>query len=323
MVKVTVPATSANLGPGFDTLGVALELRNTIEMAETGILDVVIEVPGHSEALEQPEHNMVYQAAVKVFERLGYQPHGLHIREDVQIPVARGMGSSAAAIAGGLVAANALVEEMTGRRGLSRDELLRMAVAIEGHPDNVTPAMVGGFTVCCMDEARGPLHVRFDPPQGLQAVIVMPEVPITGKKTEKSRGVLPTEVSLKDAVYNLNRTALLVAALAQGRTDLLAVATQDKLHQPYRASLVPGLRSVFQAALDAGAKGVALSGAGPSVLAFVDRDAEPVARAMEGAFQWAGSDSRSLVVGLANEGVQVLSDRGPQAAGLERAPHWG
>lgn len=320
MVKVTVPATSANLGPGFDTLGVALELRNTIIMEETGILDVVIEVPGHSEALEQPEQNMVYQAAVKVFDRLGYHPHGLYIREAVDIPVARGMGSSAAAIAGGLVAANALVEEMTGRPGLPPEELLRMAVAIEGHPDNVTPAMVGGFTVCCMDEARGPLHVRFDPPQGLQAVIVMPEVPITGKKTEKSRGVLPTEVSLKDAVYNLNRTALLVAALAQGRTDLLAVATQDRLHQPYRASLVPGLRSVFQAALDAGAKGVALSGAGPSVLAFVDRDAEPVARAMEGAFQWAGSDARSLVVGLATEGAKVLSSRDEW---LERPPHWG
>jgi homoserine kinase len=323
MVKVTVPATSANLGPGFDTLGVALDLRNTIEMSETGILDVIIEVDGHGEALERPENNMVYLAAMRVFQRLGYSPNGLHIREEVDIPVARGLGSSAAAIVGGLVAANALVEQMTGRPALSRDELLRMAVEIEGHPDNVTPAMVGGFTVCCMDEERGPLHVRFDPPKGLQAVIVMPEIPIIGKKTAKSRGVLPTEVSLKDAVYNLNRTALLVAALAQGRVDLLAVATQDRLHQPYRASLVPGLRSVFQAALDAGAKGVALSGAGPSVLAFVDRDAEPVALAMEGAFQWAGSDARSLVVGLAKEGVRVLSGHPKAEEHLGRAPHWG
>lgn len=321
MVQVTVPATSANLGPGFDTLGVALDLRNTIYMEETGILDVVIEIDGHGEALERPENNMVYQAALKVFERLGYHPHGLYIKEDVSIPVARGMGSSAAAIVGGLVAGNALVEQMTGRPGLDRAELLRMAVAIEGHPDNVTPAMVGGFTVCCMDEVRGPLHVRFDPPKHLQAVVVMPEVPITGKKTEKSRGVLPTEVTLKDAVYNLNRTALLVAALAQGRVDLLAVATQDRLHQPYRASLVPGLRAVFQAALDAGAKGVALSGAGPSVIAFVDREAEPVALAMEGAFQWAGSDARSLVVDLAREGAVIIGQE--KADPLERAPYWG
>ena len=319
MVKVSVPATSANLGPGFDTLGVALELRNTIEMEETGILDVVIDVPGHGDLLERPENNMVYLAALKVFERLNYRPHGLHIREEVAIPVARGMGSSAAAIVGGLVAGNAMAEQMTGRPGLSTDELLRMAVAIEGHPDNVTPAMVGGFTVSCMDEGLGPLHVRFDPPRGLTAVVVMPEVPITGKKTEKSRGVLPTEVTLKDAVYNLNRTALLVAALAQGRVDLLAVATQDRLHQPYRASLVPGLRAVFEAALDAGAKGVALSGAGPSVIAFVDREAEPVARAMEGAFQWAGSDARSLVVGLAREGARVLGEKTTHDA----APYWG
>lgn len=324
MVKVTVPATSANLGPGFDTLGVALDLRNTIEMAETGILDVVIEIDGHGEALERPENNMVYQAAVKVFERLHYEPHGLLIKEDVSIPVARGMGSSAAAIVGGLVAANALAEKMTGRPGIDREELLRMAVEIEGHPDNVTPAMVGGFTVCCMDEIRGPLHVRFDPPRNLRAVVVMPEVPITGKKTEKSRGVLPTEVSLKDAVYNLNRAALLVAALAQGRIDLLSIATQDRLHQPYRSALVPGgLRSVFQAAMDAGAKGVALSGAGPSVIAFVDREAEPVAVAMEGAFQWAGSDARSIVVDLAREGAKVVSGGPARQNPLDRAPYWG
>ena len=154
-------------------------------------------------------------------------------------------------------------------------------------------------------------------------MIVMPEVPITGKKTEKSRGVLPAEVSLKDAVYNLNRTALLVAALAQGRVDLLSVATQDRLHQPYRASLVPGLRSVFQAALDAGAKGVALSGAGPSVIAFVEENAEPVSVAMEGAFQWAGSDARSIIVGLARDGARVLSGPGNEPEPPARAPYWG
>lgn len=324
MIKVSVPATSANLGPGFDTLGVALDVRNIIEMDETGILDVVIEVKGAGGGtLEEPAQNMVYLAALKVFERLGYRPNGLHIREQVNIPVARGMGSSAAAIVGGLLAANALVERMTGHKCLSREELLQMAVAIEGHPDNVTPAMVGGFTVSCMDEERGPLHVRFDPPRGLQAVVVMPEVPIHGKKTERSRGVLPTEVTLQDAVYNLNRTALLVAALAQGRTDLLSVATQDRLHQPYRASLVPGLRTVFHAALEAGARGVALSGAGPSVIAFVEDDVEPVARAMEGAFQWAGSEATFLVAGLAREGAMVLSGHPRAEDHLKRAPYWG
>lgn len=303
MVKVMVPATSANLGPGFDTLGVALEIYNEIEMAETGILDIVIEVDRQHDQLEDPEKNMVYLAAKRVFDRLGYQPYGLLIREKIGIPVARGLGSSASAIVGGLVAANALAQQMTGKPGLSQDELLRMAVEIEGHPDNVTPALVGGFTVSCMAEESLPLYIKFDPPEGLMAVVAIPEVPLL---TKSSRGVLPGQVSMQDAVYNLNRAALLVAALAKGRLDLLGVATQDKLHQPYRAALVPGLRSVFQAGMEAGAKGVALSGAGPSVLAFVEEShAEPVGAAMMGAFQWAGSECRIVYASLAREGARV------------------
>lgn len=303
MIKVSVPATSANLGPGFDTLGLALELRNVIEMEETGILDVVIEAGGH-EVLEDPARNLTYQSALHLFDRAGYKPHGLYIRQQDQIPVARGTGSSSAAVVGGLVAANALVGRMTGRVPFDQAELLRMAVQIEGHPDNVTPALVGGFTVSCMNEGE-PLYVRFDPPKGLKAVIVMPEVPFTAQKTQKARGVLPEAVTLKDAVYNLNRAALLVAALAQGRTELISVAMQDRLHQPYRASLYKGMASVLQAGLDAGAKGVALSGAGPAVLAFVEGDPSGVVYAMEGAFNWAGSEARSLVVGLAQEGARL------------------
>lgn len=302
MVRVVVPATSANLGPGFDTLGVALELHNVVEMAETGILDVVIEVEGNPE-LERPEHNLVYRAARAVFERLRYEPYGLQIRQQVGIPVARGLGSSASAIVGGLVAANALAEQMTGRTGLDTDELLRMAIAIEGHPDNVTPALLGGFTVTCMEDGR-PLYVRFDPPPQLQAVVAIPEVPLA---TKKSRGVLPEAVAMADAVFNVSRATLLVAALMLGRLDLLAAAQQDRLHQPYRVTLVPGLQEVFQAAMAAGAKGVALSGSGPSVIAFVDRGAEQVGTAMEGAFQWHGSDSRTVILNLARDGARVVA----------------
>lgn len=302
MVKVTVPATSANLGPGFDTLGVALEMYNEIEMTETGIFEDVIEVEGHGGGmLEQPQHNLVYQAARLAFDRLGYRPYGLLLRERIGIPVARGLGSSAAAIVGGLVGANALARKATGR-GLSQDELLELAVQLEGHPDNVTPALVGGFTVSCMDEGR-PLYVRFDPPEALAAVIAIPELPLS---TKAARGVLPGEVKMADAVFNLSRATLLVAALLTGRLDLLAAATKDRMHQPYRESLVPGLRAVIQAALDAGARGVALSGAGPSVIALVERGShEPVQSAMEAAFQWHGSDCTVRLVGLAREGARV------------------
>lgn len=302
MVKVAVPATSANLGPGFDTLGVAVEMHNTIEMAETGILDVVLEVDGHAD-LEDPRENLVYQAAQKVFDRLGYKPYGLLIREEIGIPVARGLGSSASAIVGGLVAANALAEQMTGRPGLDQQGLLNLAVEMEGHPDNVTPALVGGFTVCVMDEGR-PLYVRFDPPAALQAVVAIPEVPLS---TKKSRGVLPGEVKMADAVFNVSRATLLVAALMTGRLDLLATASQDRLHQPYRQSLVPGLAEVFEAALAAGAKSVALSGSGPSVISLVERGtADQVGTAMEQAFAWRGSDCRVAVLELAKDGARIL-----------------
>ncbi len=306
MVKVVVPATSANLGPGFDTLGVALAMHNTIEMDETGILDDVIEVEGHGEALERPENNLVWQGAQKVFERLSWRPYGFQIREQVNIPVARGLGSSAASIVGGLVGGNALYERVTGRTGLDQEAILEMAVQMEGHPDNVTPALMGGFTTACMEEGRT-LYVRFDPPPGLVAVVAMPEVPLTsGKKTKAARGVLPEEIKMADAVFNLSRATLLVAALMTGKLDLLSAATKDRWHQPYREHMVPGLRAVIQAALDAGARGVALSGAGPSVIALTDRNPEAVEFAMESAFQWSGSDCRVRTIGLNREGAQVV-----------------
>lgn len=308
MVRVRVPATSANLGPGFDTLGVALGLYNEIEMAETGILDDVIEVDGHGDLLEKPENNLVWQAAQRLFNLVDYHPYGFLIREKIGVPFARGLGSSAAAIVGGLVAANQLYHKMTGRPPLTDEQLLRIAVDMEGHPDNVAPALFGGFVVSIMEEGE-PKYVRFDPPAPLRAVIAMPEVPLLkkgGSKTEAARGVLPSQLSRADAVYNVGRATLLVAALLTGRLDLLEVATKDRLHQPYRESLVPGLRQVFHAALGAGARGVALSGAGPSVIALADARAEEVAEAMEGAFRWAGSECRAQVVDLTAIGAEVL-----------------
>lgn len=309
MVRVRVPATSANLGPGFDTLGVALGMYDEIEMAETGILDDVIEVDGHGDLLEQPEYNMVYQAAQRLFNLVDYHPYGFLLRQKIAIPVARGLGSSSAAIVSGLVGANALYHKMTGKPPLSQEQLLRMAVEMEGHPDNVAPALLGGFVVSIMEEGE-PKYVRFDPPAGLHAVVAIPEVPMLRKggesKTHAARGVLPSQLSRADAVYNIGRATLLVAALLTGRLDLLEIATKDRLHQPYRESLVPGLRQVFHAALGAGARGVALSGAGPSVIALADDRAEEVAEAMEGAFRWAGSECTARVISFAAEGTQVL-----------------
>lgn len=297
MVSVIVPATTANLGPGFDTLGMALEIHNVIEMSEAPS-GFEVETSGQGgEILARPENNLAYQAAQVLFDRVGIRPKGLRIRQEINIPLARGLGSSAAAIVGGLVAANALTGGLLGQQ-----DLLRLAVEMEGHPDNVTPALVGGFTVACMHEGEL-LFVKIDPPAGLEAVVAIPHIPLS---TKEARKVLPSEVNLGDAVFNLSRASLLVAALSVGRTDLLVAATQDRWHQPYREPLVPGLRAVFQAALEAGARGVALSGSGPSVIALVERGAEQVGRAMEGAFQWHGCEATCVATRIAKEGARVI-----------------
>lgn len=297
MVRVIVPATTANLGPGFDTLGMALEIHNVIEMSEAPS-GLEVETSGQGgEILARPENNLVYRATQTLFDRVGIRPKGLRIRQEINIPLARGLGSSAAAIVGGLVAANALTGGLLGQQ-----EILRLAVEMEGHPDNVTPALIGGFTVACMHEGE-PLFVKIDPPPGLEAVVAIPHIPLP---TKEARKVLPREVNLGDAVFNLSRASLLVAALSVGRTDLLAAATQDRWHQPYREPLVPGLRAVFQAALEAGARGVALSGSGPSVIALVERGAEQIGRAMEGAFQWHGCEATCVATRIAREGARVI-----------------
>lgn len=294
---MTVPATSANLGSGFDVLGLALELYNEIEAAVVPEgLEVIVEGEG-ADALPRDRSNLVVSAMDMVFERAGRRPPGLRVSCLNRIPLGRGLGSSAAAIVGGLLAANHLVGEPFGR-----EELMVMAVEREGHPDNVVPAFLGGLVVSVPHEGRVE-RVRLSPSFDLNILLVVPDFKVP---TASARQVLPSVVPLTDAVFNLGRVALLLAGISSGEYGHLATAMDDRLHQSYRAELVPGMVEAIAAARDAGAAGVALSGAGPSMLAFVPARMEAeVALAMEAAFSRAGVKAEAQVVAADLFGAEV------------------
>lgn len=303
-VCVRVPATSANLGPGFDVLGVALHYFNEISMESDGGLSaqklglrpvVLIEGEGAT-SLPRTESNLVVRAAYRLFEKTKRWPKNLRVSMKNRIPLSRGMGSSAAAIIGGIAAANRLVG-----RPFDDQDVMDLAVAMEGHPDNIVPAFVGGLCVSGTIDHRTE-YLKFEAPWGLRAVVCSPEKSLA---TSEARRVLPSRIPFNAAVFTSSRVAFLIGALVQKKFDLLGFAMEDVLHQPVRAALVPGLRSVIRAARAAGAYGAALSGAGSSVLAFVKPTvAKKVGKAMEQAFSGAHVQSCSRDLTLENKGIQ-------------------
>ena len=267
VVKVTIPASTANLGPGFDALGMAFQLYSVVEMAISE--ETTIELVGKElQGTPADKSNLLYQVAVGLFQEAGLSVPELFIRAASDAPLTRGLGSSAAAIVGALVAANQLAGEP-----FTRDQLFAKASQMEGHPDNVGASMFGGIVVATMPDQEGAAvpYVKLPVPQGLQTLVVIPEFPLS---TEKARKVLPQVYSKQDVVYNVGHSSLLVAALAQGRLDLMGQAMADRLHQPYRAELVPGLKDILDQATQHGAAGAALSGAGPTILCFFQTQEE-------------------------------------------------
>ncbi|MCL5935438.1 MAG: homoserine kinase [Firmicutes bacterium] len=297
MVRVQVPATTANLGPGFDCLGMALQLYNSVEMTATGT-GLHIDVQGEgSQDIPRDEDNMVFQAAQKVFRQAGQQPTGLRIRLSNNIPVARGLGSSTAAIVGGMIAANII----SGNR-LDHKDIINLAYGMEGHPDNVAAAVLGGIVVAV--PADGEVRcIKIPPPKQLQAAISIPDFTLS---TRTSREVLPQQVPINDAAFNLGRVALLICALYTGDINQFGLAMEDRLHQPYRTNLVPGMKKVFAAARLAGAKGITLSGSGPTIIAYSDCNMDLVARVMKDTFRQNGIKARSIILGISPVGARAL-----------------
>ena len=298
-VRVRIPATTANCGPGFDTLGIACTLYNEVVLELAGPAgQVEISVSGDgADTLPTNSRNLVLRAVRTVLDKVGETQTGIRLSLVNAIPLSRGLGSSSAAIVGGLVAANAIV----GNR-FNQAEILDMATEMEGHPDNVAPALYGGFTISVM--AGGQVTcLRLPLPQQLKLVVCIPEFRLS---THKARQAIPAMVPHKDAVFNVSRAALLVGALASGKLECLGEALNDKLHQPYRASLIPGMPEVFAAGRAAGALGVAISGAGPSLMAYTAERPQAVGEAMVAAFAAKQIVSRYLCLDIDYEGAKVV-----------------
>ena len=263
MVKVSVPATSANIGSGFDSCGLALSLYNTAAFEEFDGVDIT---SSDGTFVPSTPGNLIYRTAKEVYALCGRPFHGLRIVQTNPIPMARGLGSSSACIIAGLLGANRMLGDV-----LNTQELLTLATSIEGPPDNVAPALLGGLTSSVFEDGKV-YSVKRNVDETLCFAAIVPDYKLL---TEAARAALPKEVSHKDAVYNLSRAALVPAAFCEGRHDLLAIATEDKLHQPYRMPLMPGSKEVFDMARLCGAKAVYVSGAGSTVMAVAEKaDAE-------------------------------------------------
>lgn len=261
-VLVKVPASTANLGPGFDTLGMALNLYAWIEMS-IATEETTIELLGDQVAgIPLDKSNLIYDVAQEVFGVAGVNHSELHITMYSEIPLTRGLGSSASAIVGGMVAANALLGNP-----LSDDALFQLATRREQHPDNVGASLFGGLVVAQWNGERAE-HVQVNLDERLEVLVIVPEFHLA---TNKAREVLPEWIKHQDGVYNVGHSSLLVAALMSGRFDLIHHAMKDRLHQPYRLSLIPGMAEMLEGAVAHGALGIALSGAGPTLLALVDK----------------------------------------------------
>lgn len=303
-VRVRVPATSANLGPGFDTLGLALAYGDEIVVSERAEPGVLVRVTGVGEGeVATDETNLVARSIAHVFASVGEQMPGLTIDANNRIPHGRGMGSSGSAIVAGVMAAAGLLAD---RREFTDDELLGLATELEGHPDNVAPALFGGLTIAWTSK-NGPRSKRLNVHRGVSPLVLVP--PFT-MSTELARSLQPAQVPHEDAVFNVSRSALLVAALTQS-PELLFEATEDRLHQNYRGEAMPRTRDLVVALRDAGHAAV-VSGAGPSILVLCDSPAERMAAAKTAAEHDPEWRALMLTVDLMGATVEPI----PESAGV-------
>lgn len=258
MIKIRVPATSANLGSGFDSLGIALKHYNRVMMEE---FDGISISTSDSTAVPTDDKNLIYTSAKFLYDLCGKKFYGLKLIQENNIPMTRGLGSSSACIVAGLTGANELM-----KKPLSKDDLVNVAARLEGHPDNSTPAILGGLVTAVFDgnhvySAKVPISGR------IKFAAFIPDFEL---KTEVARAALPTEISHKDAVFNLSRSALMTASLFSGKLENLRIASDDRLHQPYRLKFIDGAQDIFNLAYECGAYAAFISGAGPTLMAMIN-----------------------------------------------------
>jgi homoserine kinase len=298
-ITIRIPATSANLGPGFDALGLALDLWN--ETIITLAIEYSVQVNGEGrEKISAGENNLIIRSAQRLSEFVGKRLPPFHLDCVNRIPLSSGLGSSAAAKLTGLLGANALLG-----KPLSKDEILNLATEMEGHPDNVAPALLGGLVVSTVEEGKVLAHkVNLETSNDfpIHITVVLPDFHLS---TQQARLALPDHVTMKDAVYNLSRAAMVTEAFRTGDLDLLGKAMTDTLHQPYRLQLIPGGREAMEAAREAGAAAAAISGAGPSIIAFSSQRDPAIGEAMTRAFDGAGHSARTFQLKIAHHGAEA------------------
>jgi len=298
-VIVRVPATTANLGPGFDALGLALDLWNETEFSIDGRKKLHVTIEGEGkDSLPTDESNAIVGAALQLYKLMGKKATGLSIHCINRIPLISGMGSSSAALLAGMLGANTLLG-----CPFRREEIMAMATQLEGHPDNVVPAMLGGLVASALRDGEVVSRkLRVSP---MAITVVFPDFYFP---TKTAREILPEYVLRQDAIFNLSRSVLVIKALEEGDLALLGEVMEDSLHQPYRLPLIPGAVDAMQAAKKAGANGVALSGAGPSLIAFSGQPAEArIGIVMKEAFEKAGLTARIFPLNISHSGASVVN----------------
>ncbi len=258
MIKIEIPATSANLGSGFDCLGVALNMYNYVWMEEADEIDISSK---DDVVVPTDESNLIYWSAERLYSECGKKLPGLKIIQENNIPMTRGLGSSSACIVAGLVGANRFLGSP-----LTKHDLVNLACKIEGHPDNTTPALLGGLVTAAMENGHV-YSVSVPVAKNIRFGVFIPPFEL---KTEVARKALPNEYSRDNAVYNLSRSSLMTAALFSGSLENLRVAVQDSIHQPYRKKFISGVETVFRMSYELGSYGTYISGAGPSIIAIID-----------------------------------------------------
>ena len=270
MIRIDVPATSANLGAGFDSLGIALTMKNRIWMEVSDTVDIT---SSDGTDIPKDKSNLIFWAANYLYELCEKELPGLKIVQENNIPMARGLGSSSACIVAGILGANRFMGNP-----FSQNDLLNIAAKIEGHPDNTSPAISGGLVASAMEGERV-YSVSVPVSDKIRFAVMIPPFEL---KTEKARGVLPTEYSREDAVYNLSRSGLMTASLFSGKLENLRVAVQDRIHQPYRSGLIENCDTVFRVSYELGSLGTYVSGAGPTIISMIDaKDADAFGKSME------------------------------------------
>ena len=303
LITFKIPATSANIGSGFDSVGLALNLYNEIHIYENdNSKKIEFEIFGEGENEISKKDNMIYSAMKLVFKKLKSKPNKGYIIKCInRIPLSRGLGSSSAAIIGGLLCSNFIL----GNKLKIEKDILNMAVQIEGHPDNVAPAILGGIVAGVVKKEEDFKYIKIKPPKNLKAIVSIPDFYLS---TEIARNILPKEITRKDAIFNISRAALLTSALFSNRLDLLEIATEDKIHQDYRAKFIPNLNQLFKETKKAGAYSVTISGAGSSILALAKADKniiEKVSKAMHSSFKKKNINSVIKVLNIPIKGIII------------------